>query len=1122
MSLFSAVELEEVAQLRGGWRLQRLELFNWGTFDGRVWVLRLDGSNTLLTGDIGSGKSTLVDAVTTLLLPPRKIAYNRAAGAETRERDLRSYVCGYFKSERNEVTGASRPVGLRTDATSYSVLLGVFGNEQLGATVSLAQVFWLPDSDRGQPDRFQVLADFDLTIADDFTKFGDSIAELKDRLRKRGARDYASFPEYGREFRRALGIPSEQAMDLFHQTVSMKAVGDLNEFVRVHMLEPFDMQRRIDGLIKHFEDLSRAHAAVRRARDQLDQLQPLLADCDRYDDLVAALDGLAAQRTALPLFVASGRAGELHAEISTLRAVEEELGAELSSAERELVGLREQLDAAKRLRDGLGGGRLGVIEQRLPELAAQRDERHDRARRFGELLAGLGLDPVADEAQFVARRRGLAALSADLDEQRSATGNALQERAVERAEVDNAAKQVNAEIRSLRERPSNIPSEYVALRRRLCVAIGVDESEMPFAGELIQVAEHSTDWQGAAERVLRSFGMSLLVPDARYEAVAEWINANHLGQRLVYFHVPARLGPDPATEPRGDVLAARLELKPSPFLGWLRRELDRRADYQCTPTLQQFRAATRAVTREGQVKHGHGRHEKDDRRPIDDRSTYVLGWSNEQKIEALLARAGGLQRRQSALVAEIEAVKKQQDAVISRGQQVAQLDMFASWDALDWRTVAAEIRNLEDERRQIEQQTHELAEVAARIEELGRDVDRVERRRRDLDGRLAVTRNKLDDASEALAEADSVLAGADLDALADVFTQLTAHLPGDPPGNWDRRHAYLSDRLGELEQARRAEQSRVGVQIVKKMAEFRRLYEAETRELDASVEAIGGYRELHDRLVRDDLPRFEAEFKQNLNLNTMREIAQFRTKLYEQRDEIRRRIQTINDSLVRIDYNRGTYIRLEPNDTPNTEIRQFRDDLRACTDNSLAGDGSDQYAEAKFVEVSRIIERFAGREGQAEADRAWTRRVTDVREWFTFSASERNRGDDTEREHYTSSGGKSGGQKEKLAYTILAASLAYQFKLESDGSGAKTFRFVVIDEAFGRGSDASTRFGLQLFARLGLQLLIVTPLQKIRVIEPYVSAVGFVDNETGSYSRLQTMTIDEYQEQRRAHLVRST
>ena len=131
------------------------------------------------------------------------------------------------------------------------------------------------------------------------------------------------------------------------------------------------------------------------------------------------------------------------------------------------------------------------------------------------------------------------------------------------------------------------------------------------------------------------------------------------------------------------------------------------------------------------------------------------------------------------------------------------------------------------------------------------------------------------------------------------------------------------------------------------------------------------------------------------------------------------------------------------------------------------------------------------------------------------SASERWRTDDTEHEHYTDSGGKSGGQKEKLAYTILAASLAYQFKLDDPGK-PKTFRFVVIDEAFGRGSDESTRFALDLFGKLGLQLLIVTPLQKIHVIEPHVAAVGFVDNPSGSYSRLQSLTIEEYRQQRHA------
>ena len=55
-------------------------------------------------------------------------------------------------------------------------------------------------------------------------------------------------------------------------------------------------------------------------------------------------------------------------------------------------------------------------------------------------------------------------------------------------------------------------------------------------------------------------------------------------------------------------------------------------------------------------------------------------------------------------------------------------------------------------------------------------------------------------------------------------------------------------------------------------------------------------------------------------------------------------------------------------------------------------------------------------------------------------------------------------------------SLAYQFGLEWGAVRSRSFRFVVIDEAFGRGSDESAQYGLNLFRQLNLQLLIVTPL----------------------------------------------
>jgi uncharacterized protein YPO0396 len=294
------------------------------------------------------------------------------------------------------------------------------------------------------------------------------------------------------------------------------------------------------------------------------------------------------------------------------------------------------------------------------------------------------------------------------------------------------------------------------------------------------------------------------------------------------------------------------------------------------------------------------------------------------------------------------------------------------------------------------------------------------------------------------------------------------------------------------------------------MSSFKDAYKLDTADFDASLEAAFEYRELLARLNTDDLPRFEARFKELLNINTINEIANFNAQLARERETIKERIARINESLAQIDYDPGRYIVLESQASPDADIRDFQAELRACTEGALTGSDDAQYSEAKFLQVKAIIDRFRGREGLSDQDRRWTTKVTDVRNWFLFAASERWREDDTEYEHYSDSGGKSGGQKEKLAYTILAASLAYQFGLEWGAVRSRSFRFVVIDEAFGRGSDESAQYGLKLFRQLNLQLLIVTPLQKIHIIEPFVSSVGFVHNDEGRASKLRNLSIEEH------------
>ena len=168
--------------------------------------------------------------------------------------------------------------------------------------VTLAQVFWMPDDHAGQPNRFYVVAERELGIVSDLSDFGTDVTALKKRLRSAGIPPHNSFPDYERAFRRALGIPSSQAMELFHQTVSMKSVGNLTDFVRAHMLEPFDAAADVRKLIGHFEDLTAAHDAVIKARTQLAALDPIVTGCDEVDrirtNLTEATDAQQALRYA--------------------------------------------------------------------------------------------------------------------------------------------------------------------------------------------------------------------------------------------------------------------------------------------------------------------------------------------------------------------------------------------------------------------------------------------------------------------------------------------------------------------------------------------------------------------------------------------------------------------------------------------------------------------------------------------------------------------------------------------------------------------------------------------------------------------------------------------------------
>jgi uncharacterized protein YPO0396 len=767
--LFSLMDLDAIQPDRlPGCRLQRLEVFNWGTFDQKVWSFAIGGRNALLTGDIGSGKSTLVDAITTLLLPANKISYNKAAGADTRERDLRSYVLGHYKSERNETTGASRPVGLR-DTRHFSVVLGLFANLDYTTTVTLAQVFHARDISQGQPDRFFVVADTDLSIAAHFSDFGSDLLALKRRLRQGGVRTHDSFPDYGKDFRRGLGIESEQAMELFHQTVSMKAVDNLNDFVRSHMLEPFDTRAPVASLIDHFDNLTQAHEAVIKARAQLELLTPLVAELDAYDELSERRATLEQQQEALPFYFANRSRSLLVAALQHLAAHVSSLDEELQALGTALVDLHETEGQLLVQIAGKGGDRLAAIEQQIASHEREKPGRRSKFERFNKLLTEIGADPVSTAAQFPGAHERASTRKAELDALHVAIQNELTERQFERKTVSDEASSVNV-----------------------------------------------------------------------------------------------------------------LDLKPdSGFELWLEAELGRRANHACVDSVQQFRLTQKAVTRAGQIK-DRERHEKDDRRRISDRRKYVLGWTNEAKIHALIAHATTLQGRLSAMSAVIGQMGQRDADLSAQLHSLAGLAEYHSWEDLDWMRLVTEIAALRSEHDRIKSSSDELAALTEELARVRAVIASGEAQRADLQGRRGGAETEQRSARAQLAGVERLLA--DAPALAadtssfDSIDGLVRTVTGGPVTDASTVSNVQQQVAGGLAHQVSTVNQRLAAawqRIHRAMSAFRARYPQETAELDDALQSAWEYRQLYERVANDDLPRFEQEFKDYLNQNTIRDIAAY-------------------------------------------------------------------------------------------------------------------------------------------------------------------------------------------------------------------------------------------------------
>ena len=1078
----------------GPYRAVRLQVFNWGTFSN-IHDIPISAKGFLFVGASGSGKSTLIDAMATLLFPNPN--YNAAAreGEKRRgDRTLLSYVRGAWATQTEiDPSGATRSVvqHLRRNATFSAIALTFADRFKNLTTLMLAAAIRKSANDESSVRRrwFIIEGGYDFNARDfeGFARSGLDWRWLKNALPP--AEDFETFASYSDAFCRLFGIREKTALKLLAKAQSAKNLGDLNAFLRNFMLEEprtFEIART---LVEEFNDLREAHDAVVAERRKAECLSRARDAWASHGQAEAELGRLKREMNAIPWWRFRTEAALLEAELP--QAVKR-----LDASEHNLAAARKKEAAASALWEELkrrhlmsGGDQIDHLKRELKSASFQAEQTLRRRSRLEAQIEPLAVPLPKSQSEwleFSERMRHCLDEATATDEERLARRDEL---VAKRRDLVQEFDETAAEVRAMRKRPSNIPSKYLELRSNLARKLQLPEESLPFAGELLEVRKEERAWQGAIERVLHNFALSVLVADEHYADFTEAVEREHLGMRLVYLRARPSSSPLAAFRPR--TIPSKLQLAEGPWRNWLSNELDRRFSYLCAENLDAFRNAEKAVTLRGQVKHSSERHEKDDRAEVSDRRRWVTGFSNAEKLSLF-------ERTAQKLALDIEAAKKnlrllEEEAAVSAKRRAAvEFVVNCDWSEIDADASNARVRSLKKELEQLLASNEDLKSLEVAI--ASAEAEYVNRREKTEAAKSSADRSceSLKDLEEKLDSARRRLAAEpepDADAVKSLEVRAAKFAEALRLSDLDRCRSWMQMTINNEENAASNEISRTDATITSTFSEFLREWPGYAAELAPTLDYAQDFLRLLDRIEEDGLPRYVDRFRELLENLSTKHFAELNNEIDLARRSIVARMDIVNASLEKAPFSRlvrgESHLRIEVKNLRLPEVEDFRKALGALTE-AIWETNAAEDAEARFAQAEALVKEL---DPDNRETARWRSLVLDVREHVNFTAYEID-DEGNVLETYLSGMGKSGGQRQKLTTTCLAAALRYQLGNADDE--APVFAPVILDEAFDKTDSEFTDISMNIFRRFGFQMIVATPEKSIMTLEPYIGGAFYV------------------------------
>ncbi|MCW5588334.1 MAG: hypothetical protein KIT27_01600 [Legionellales bacterium] len=1099
-----------------GFKLERFEVYNWGTFDETVWIIEPKSCGALLTGENGSGKSTLVDGLLTLLVPNVKRNYNLASGNEKKERSELTYVRGAYAREQNEL-GSGQTKFLRKEE-NYSVLLAKFHNDLTQESITLGQFFWF---EHATLHKLFFVSHANISIKEHFSQIKNS-KEVRSRLKNIGTTQvFTTFSEYQAYFIRYVGLRSEKGLDLFNQITAIKEISRLNEFVRKHMLNANDTQELLNSLYANYQNLELAYQAILLSKHQLAELDPLAEDAKKFKITAEKLIQIQQERQTLPYTFAWHKKTALtnqQAEFSQKLIASETM---LSTFERKLNSLSDQKMELSRL---LAQDEIGQECTRLKMLIEQHQEKMRATRKEAEHYAQwaqrLNFPATPTLKEFAKSLEHCKTIISGHQAQLVELQHQQYEAKKAEEHIHKTIEVLVAEVKSLKGRKNRLPTALIKVRDDLAKTLGFSVNDVPFIAELMKVQE--VEWEGAIERLLHSFALRMLVPQDLYLDVCKILNRRDIGVRLVFQKVDEQFNVKPQTLKQIDAnkLIHKLAFRnQSSYTPWLKEQIIKHYDYACVSELAAFQKQFKAITPQGLIKHGFSLNEKDDRFSIEDKSRYILGWDNQEKLNWLLQE---IQQHQTALDAAAKAMQSINKTISQVEVELSAANALSNiqdYDLINWQASAEEIASLQKRLAMLSNKHQKSGQIQKDLQQLEHEKNHQQQSRDNTLKEIAVLSSAIQELAREIEYCENTL---------NQYTNQPVETPWLNAYMKKRKIKFASFNLRdyaimeknaldtinvEIYKAE-ADKQQLQVMLVRKMTQFKTRFSEQAIDLDATLDSLSGYLDLQQKLKTESLPEYERRFRKLLSKSVMNDMAVFKSTLDLAYEEIESTVHELNDVLATMNYSQNTYVQLQIVRNKDVEVREFHHLLKYALLDANADNNQDTESDVSFERIKTLLDRLKNEE-------RWCKKVTDVRNWADFSVLEKIRTTNEPKNYYSDSAGLSGGQKAKLAFTILGAAIAHQYglDLESDKqtgkkSSGNSFRFIVVDEAFSKSDEKNSRYAMELFQKLQLQVMVVTPKDKIHLVEPYVKSIFLTYiNEGQDRSQLINLSLEHHAKQ---------